>query len=71
MKNLKKNGTSIIFITHKLREVQEAADRITIIRRGKVVGVRYGDIIFKSTDNKEPILDGSHYSPYQLQKRIR
>jgi simple sugar transport system ATP-binding protein len=38
MKNLKNNGTSIIFITHKLREVQEAADRITIIRRGKVVG---------------------------------
>ncbi len=38
MKNLKKQGTSIIFITHKLREVKEAADRITIIRRGKVVG---------------------------------
>jgi ABC-type uncharacterized transport system ATPase subunit len=38
MKNLKNNGTSIIFITHKLREVKEAADRITIIRRGKVVG---------------------------------
>lgn len=38
MKNLKKQGTSIIFITHKLREVQEAADRITIIRRGKIVG---------------------------------
>ena len=33
-----KRGTSIIFITHKLREVQAAADRITIIRRGKVVG---------------------------------
>ena len=40
-------------------------------RRGKVVGVRYGDIIFKSTDGKEPVLDGSHYSPYQLQKRVR
>ncbi len=38
MKNLKAKGTSIIFITHKLREVQAAADRITIIRRGKVVG---------------------------------
>lgn len=38
MKNLKKQGTSIIFITHKLREVKEAADQITIIRRGKVVG---------------------------------
>jgi len=38
MKKLKANGTSIVFITHKLREVKEAADKITIIRRGKVVG---------------------------------
>lgn len=38
MKKLKEKGRSIVFITHKLREVQEAADRITIIRRGKVVG---------------------------------
>lgn len=38
MKKLKAGGTSIVFITHKLREVKEAADKITIIRRGKVVG---------------------------------
>ena len=38
MKKLKERGTSIVFITHKLREVKEAADKITIIRRGKVVG---------------------------------
>ena len=38
MKQLKAKGTSIIFITHKLREVKAVADRITIIRRGKVVG---------------------------------
>ncbi len=38
MKSLKEKGTSIIFITHKLREVKIAADKITIIRRGKVVG---------------------------------
>ena len=29
---------SIVFITHKLREVRAVADRITVIRRGKVVG---------------------------------
>ena len=40
-------------------------------RRGKVVGVRYGDIIFKATDGKKPDLEGSHYSPHQLQKRIQ
>ena len=38
MKKLKAKGTSIVFITHKMREVKEAADKITIIRRGKVVG---------------------------------
>ncbi len=38
MQELKAEGTSIIFITHKLREVKAVADRITIIRRGKVVG---------------------------------
>ena len=39
MQELKSKGTAIIFITHKLREVREVADQITIIRRGKVVGL--------------------------------
>jgi simple sugar transport system ATP-binding protein len=38
MRQLAKSGTSIVFITHKLREVREVADRITVIRLGKVVG---------------------------------
>ncbi|MEY4452802.1 MAG: hypothetical protein RIT51_480 [Actinomycetota bacterium] len=38
MRELAKSGTSIIFITHKLREVQAVADHITVIRLGKVVG---------------------------------
>jgi ABC-type uncharacterized transport system ATPase subunit len=38
MRELKAQGTSIIFITHKLREVKAIGDRITVIRRGKVVG---------------------------------
>jgi simple sugar transport system ATP-binding protein len=38
MRSLVERGKSIIFITHKLREVLEIADRITVIRRGKVVG---------------------------------
>ena len=33
-------GTAIIFISHKLYEVLDIADRITVIRRGKVVGTR-------------------------------
>ncbi|GAB2968153.1 ABC transporter ATP-binding protein [Nocardioides montaniterrae] len=38
MRELKKQGTSVIFITHKLREVKAVGDKITVIRRGKVVG---------------------------------
>ncbi len=38
MRGLKAQGTSIIFITHKLREVKAIGDKITVIRRGKVVG---------------------------------
>ncbi|GAB3934812.1 ABC transporter ATP-binding protein [Kribbella albertanoniae] len=38
MRQLKENGTSIVFITHKLKEVKAIADKITVIRRGKVVG---------------------------------
>jgi general nucleoside transport system ATP-binding protein len=38
MNRLREAGKSIVFITHKLKEVRAIADRITVIRRGKVVG---------------------------------
>ena len=38
MRSLKASGTSIVFITHKLNEVLEIADRITVLRAGQVVG---------------------------------
>ncbi|HET7174300.1 MAG TPA: ABC transporter ATP-binding protein [Nocardioidaceae bacterium] len=38
MRALRDGGTSIVFITHKLREVRAIGDRITVIRRGKVAG---------------------------------
>jgi general nucleoside transport system ATP-binding protein len=40
MRELRAGGRSIVFISHKLKEVQAIADNITIIRRGKVVGER-------------------------------
>ena len=40
LRRLAAEGHSIIFISHKLYEVLEIADRITVIRRGKVVGSR-------------------------------
>jgi simple sugar transport system ATP-binding protein len=36
--NLKKDGYAIVLITHKLKEVLECADRITVLRNGRVVG---------------------------------
>lgn len=36
--NLKQEGKSVILITHKLKEVMSMSDRVTIIRRGKVIG---------------------------------
>src|SRR4051794_29666517 len=40
LRRLAKAGHSIVFISHKLYEVLAIADRITVIRRGKVVGQR-------------------------------
>lgn len=38
MKNLAKEGKSILFITHKLNEIMAVADRCTILRKGKYIG---------------------------------
>jgi len=35
---LVKQGKTVIFITHKLREVKEISDRVTVMRRGKMIG---------------------------------
>jgi simple sugar transport system ATP-binding protein len=40
LRSLKKQGKTIIFITHKLNEVKDLSDRVTVMRRGKVVGVK-------------------------------
>ncbi len=40
LRKLAESGHSIIFISHKLYEVLEIADRITVIRRGRVIGSR-------------------------------
>lgn len=38
MRGLKEEGYAVIFITHKIREVLECADRITVMRHGRVTG---------------------------------
>ena len=51
IKNLKKSGKAIIFITHKLQEVLEICDRINVLRRGEIVGEA-----FPKTTNKKHCL---------------
>jgi simple sugar transport system ATP-binding protein len=40
LKKLKSEGKGIVFITHKLEEVFQIADRITVMRKGRIVGVK-------------------------------
>ena len=38
MKGLVKEGKSILFISHKLNEIMEVSDRVTVLRKGKYIG---------------------------------
>lgn len=49
MREFTANGNSVIFITHKLREVMEIADRIIVMRNGEV----HGDLKCSDTNEKE------------------
>lgn len=53
VRKLKEKGTSIIFVTHKLAEILELTDRVTILRDGKNVG-----IFSKEEYDKEKIITG-------------
>src|SRR4030066_322694 len=48
---LKKDGYAIVLITHKLKEVLECADRITVLRTGKVAGT-----LLRSESNEECLI---------------
>lgn len=49
LKDLKKKGKTIIVITHKLREVMEVSDSVTVIKHGKVIG----NVLTKDTNEQE------------------
>ena len=40
LNRLREGGSTIVFITHKLREVAAVSDRVTVIRRGRTIGTR-------------------------------
>jgi len=49
MRDLTKEGKSILFITHKLNEIKEVADRCTVLRKGKCIGT----IIVEDTSKEQ------------------
>jgi general nucleoside transport system ATP-binding protein len=49
MKNLAHEGKSIVFITHKLKEIKQVADRVTVLRKGKCIAT----VDVKSTSMEE------------------
>src|SRR5467141_195416 len=49
LRDLIKAGKTIVFISHKLKEVLDISDRITVMRRGKVVG----HLVTKDTSEQE------------------
>ena len=59
MRSLRDAGKSIVFITHKLKEVKAIADRITVIRRGRTVGTASPDA---AEDELASLMVGRHVS---------
>ncbi|WP_353092934.1 ABC transporter ATP-binding protein [Tissierella praeacuta] len=49
MRGFAKEGKSILFITHKLNEIMEVADRCTVLRKGKYIGT----VDIKDTNKEE------------------
>jgi ABC-type uncharacterized transport system ATPase subunit len=78
MRRLKEDQKTVIFITHKLREVMEVADRITVLRQGRVVstcGVQEVDetklveMMVGKLIQPEPSVDKTHSGTPVLQIR--
>jgi ribose transport system ATP-binding protein len=64
MRNLKKSGVSIIYISHKLKEIKEICDRYTVLRDGEVVGT--GSIENEDLDTITKLMVGRSISQNRL-----
>ena len=62
MKNLAKEGKSILFISHKLNEIMEVSDRVTVLRKGKYIGT-----VNTSETNKQELSNLMVGRPVQLE----
>ncbi|MFD1737812.1 sugar ABC transporter ATP-binding protein [Bacillus salitolerans] len=66
MRNLKKTGVSIIYISHKLKEIKEICDRYTVLRDGELVGTGY--IKHENLDSITKLMVGKSISEERLTK---
>ncbi len=62
MRNLKKEGKSILFISHKLNEIMSVADRVTVLRKGKYIGT-----VNTADTNKQELSNMMVGRPVQLE----
>lgn len=62
MKNLAKEGKSILFISHKLNEIMEVSNRVSILRKGKYIGT-----VNTSETNKQELSNMMVGRPVQLE----
>ncbi|HHT20980.1 MAG TPA: ABC transporter ATP-binding protein [Tissierellia bacterium] len=65
LRNFIKEGKSVILITHKLKEIMMIADRVTVLRRGKMVGTV--DIDQTNVDSLAELMVGREVS-FEVQK---
>jgi general nucleoside transport system ATP-binding protein len=75
LRNMRKAGKSIIIITHKLNEVLELSDRVTVLRKGKYVGtINTAEATVNSLAEMmvgaKVSLDIDRTDPVKLQKRL-
>lgn len=75
MRNMRRAGKSIIIITHKLNEVLEISDRVTVLRKGKYVGtVETKDATVESLTEmmvgEKVELDIDRAEPQHVERRI-
>lgn len=67
MKNLIKEGKSIIFITHKLNEIKSVADRCTVLRKGKYIGTV--DVASSSKESLSKMMVGRDVN-FEVEKTV-
>ena len=62
MKNLAAEGKSILFISHKLNEIMEVSDRVTVLRKGRYIGT-----VNTADTNKQELSNMMVGRPVQLE----